>query len=632
MLTRIAKFSAHIAIVFCAFLLAYELRRALPLSWWFEHPDASRVFGWAALYAGAAGLIEIIARTEQGAWRFASAREAIALLRNMTLAILLFTVVIFFLDRGIRLPRTVLPLAWLLSFLMLVGLRLGWRLAYDRSLAASAFPAWWRRRRSDKTPLFVVGTLAEADRHIRHLIADAGSPYIPVAVLSPLAQEAGLRLHEIPCVGSPSRLERAIMGRRSSEDSSPAAVLFLGDPASEYGLSMSLIGRLRQSGHPLLRPTAIKYLEDDERSAGSRLQEIRLEEFLPRAPVALDPEPLRGLVGGKRVLVTGAGGSIGSELCRQLAMLGCSHLSLVDHSEFLLFGIDREIESAAAEMSHRALLADVRNLQRLNEVFKAERPDLVFHAAALKHVAMVESNPGEGVLTNVFGTSNVLEAAAESGVQQVVLISTDKAVAPTSIMGATKRIAETLLELRSYHPTRVCAVRFGNVLGSAGSVIPIFQRQIAEGGPITVTHPDVNRYFMTIPEAVQLVLHSTALSATGDADKARKFLLEMGETVKIVDLARQMIALSGRAEDEIEIRFTGLKPGEKLTEVLFDENEDITPCSEGIMEIQAPTAEMRLTADSLGKLKDTALAGDEEAVKAMVRSLVAEIRCGPKAA
>ncbi|HYD28110.1 nucleoside-diphosphate sugar epimerase/dehydratase [Brevundimonas sp.] len=632
MLTRTAKFGAHIVTVFCAFLIAYELRRALPLSWWVEHPDASRVFGWAALYAGAAGLVEIISRTEHGAWRFTSAREAIALLRNMTLTVLLFTVLIFFLDRGIRLPRSVLPLAWLLSFLMLVGLRLGWRLFYDRSLAASAFPAWWRRSPSDKIPLLVVGTLAESDRHIRHLLTDAASPYRPVAILSPVKQESGLRLHDIPCVGSPARLERTIPSRRSSDGSTPAAVLFLADPVTDFQLSMNLIGRLRQAGHPLLRPMSIKFLEDEEKSTGSRLQEIRLEEFLPRAPVSLNPEPLRALVAGRRILVTGAGGSIGSELCRQLATLGCAHLTLVDHSEFLLFGIDREIERIGPQVTHRALLADVRDLSRLTDVFQRERPDLVFHAAALKHVAMVEDNPAEGVLTNVFGTWNVLQAAVGCGVKQMVLISTDKAVAPTSIMGATKRIAETLLELQSYYPTRVCAVRFGNVLGSAGSVIPIFQRQIAEGGPLTVTDPEVNRYFMTIPEAVQLVLHSTALCTGGDERKARKFLLEMGETVKIVDLARQMIALSGRAEGEIEIQFTGLKPGEKLTEVLFEENEEITPCSEGIMEIQAPTSETKLTISALERLRDASLAGDDEVVKAMVRSIIADFRAETAAA
>jgi len=286
------------------------------------------------------------------------------------------------------------------------------------------------------------------------------------------------------------------------------------------------------------------------------------------------------------VLVTGAGGSIGSELCRQLLALGCAHLSMVDHSEFLLFEIDRELERTRTNVSRRAVLANVRDAGRVNEVIRCERPDIVFHAAALKHVALVENNPAEGVQTNVLGTWNVIQAAMAHDVAQFVLISTDKAVAPSSVMGATKRIAESLLDLAPDGHTRMTAVRFGNVLGSAGSVVPIFRDQIARGGPVTVTHPDVNRFFMTIPEAVQLVLHSTAISTAAAAAGPRKFLLEMGESVKIADLARQMIELSGKTPDvDIMIEFTGLKPGEKLAEVLSDDGEEVRSCVEGITEL-----------------------------------------------
>ncbi len=352
----------------------------------------------------------------------------------------------------------------------------------------------------------------------------------------------------------------------------PHAIVFLDDPIQAYGLSTERIGELRRAGHRLLKPQNLGEITGTS-GPSHRLEEIPLEDFLPRKPIALDPAPVRALVAGRRVLVTGAGGSIGSELCRQLLALGCAHLSMVDHSEFLLFEIDRELAGTRGDGSRSAILANVRDTDRIAEVVGSEQPDIIFHAAALKHVALVENNPAEGVLTNVLGTWNVIQAAVAHDVAQFVLISTDKAVAPTNVMGATKRIAETLLQFAPSGKTRMTAVRFGNVLGSAGSVVPIFREQIARGGPVTVTHPDVNRFFMTIPEAVQLVLHSTAVSNAMENLGPRKFLLEMGNSVKIVDLARQMIELSGKVPDvDIMIKFSGLKTGEKLSEALFDDD------------------------------------------------------------
>ncbi|WP_292068076.1 polysaccharide biosynthesis protein [Brevundimonas sp. UBA7664] len=606
-MNRAAKFVTHLVLVFCAFLLAYELRRALPVVWWFESPDALRVLRWGALYAGIAGLVEIVSQTERGAWRFISAREAMALLRNMTLTAILFVLTIFFLDRGVQLPRSVLPLAWLLSFLLLVGVRLAWRLAHDRSLAVSMLPSWWRPRSGTGTPLLIVGSMAEAERHVRHFLGDPAAPYWPVAVVTPHRQEQGLQLHGTPCVGSPDRLESLIDARFRDARVKPA-ILFVDDPVGEFGISAERIGRLRRAGVALLRPQPIADMDDGD--VGSRLREIALEEFLPRTPVSLDPAPIRALVAGKRVLVTGAGGSIGSEIARQMASLGCAHLTMLDHSEFLLFEIDRELGGVKTAMTRRAVLANVRDEARVREVFEQERPDLVFHAAALKHVSLVENNPAEGVLTNVYGTWNVVRAATSAKAEQFVLISTDKAVDPANVMGATKRIAETLLEMAPDSETRLSTVRFGNVLGSAGSVVPIFRDQIARGGPVTVTHPDVNRYFMTIPEAVQLVLHSTAFKAGRADDGPSKFLLEMGEPVKIADLARQMIELSGRTPDvDIKIEFTGLKAGEKIAEELADAGEDARPCIDGILEVTAGGRICGLDTDRLQDLIALAQSG-----------------------
>ncbi len=579
-----AKFGLHIGLLFLGFVLAYELRRALPAAWWFTNPDAIRVVGWAALYALIGAGTEIVFQSERSAWRFASMRDVVGLVRNVTVTTSLFLGLIFFLDRGVQLPRSVLPLAWLVSLALLVGLRMVWRLPYDPGLAAHFLPSWWRRPTPDRIPMLIVGPMAAVDRQLRMLQGDPNSQYQPVGVISPHPEEVGLRLHGVPFVGELSTWSSSLSGL-TARGGTPHAIVFLEDPVQAYGFSTERIGELRRFKHKLLKPQNLAEIDGAQGSV-EVLREIPLEDFLPRQPIALDAAPIRGLLAGRRALVTGAGGSIGSEICRQLVALGCTHLSMVDHSEFLLFEIDRELAEIGSSLDRRAILANVRDADRISEIVRVERPDIIFHAAALKHVALVEKNPAEGVLTNVLGTWNVIQAALAHKVAQFVLISTDKAVAPTNVMGATKRIAEALLDLAPKGETRITAVRFGNVLGSAGSVVPIFRDQIARGGPVTVTHPEVNRFFMTIPEAVQLVLHSAAIGASGTSKGPRKFLLEMGRSVRIVDLARQMIELSGQIpEVDIKIEFTGLKPGEKLAEILSDTGEEVLPCVDGIMEL-----------------------------------------------
>ncbi|MDI1325523.1 MAG: nucleoside-diphosphate sugar epimerase/dehydratase [Brevundimonas sp.] len=577
----VAKFGLHVGLLFLGFILAYELRRPLPIIWWTTHPDALRVIGWAGLYALIGAGVELIFQSERSAWRFASMREVVGLVRNVTVTTGLFLGVIFFLDRGVQLPRSILPLTWLVNLALLVGSRMIWRLPHDPGLVAHFLPSWWPRPSTDRTPLLIVGPMAAVDRQLRLIQGDPDSPYQPVGVITPHPEEVGLRLHGVPFIGDLATWLPAHSGL-TTRGARPHAIVFLDDPVQAYGFSTERIGELHRAGHTLLKPQTLTEIGGAPGTI-NLLKEIPLEDFLARKVIYLDPAPIHDLVAGRRVLVTGAGGSIGSELCRQLLALGCAHLSMVDHSEFLLFEIDRELEGPA---SRRAILANVRDADRIADVVRTERPDIIFHAAALKHVALVENNPAEGVLTNVLGTWNVIKAAVANQVNQFVLISTDKAVAPTNVMGATKRIAEALLELAPKGATRMAAVRFGNVLGSAGSVVPIFRDQIARGGPVTVTHPEVNRFFMTIPEAVQLVLHSAAIGTGARAGEPRKFLLEMGEPVKIADLARQMIELSGKIPGkDVVIEFSGLKPGEKLSEVLSDEGEDVRTCIEGIMEL-----------------------------------------------
>ena len=315
---------------------------------------------------------------------------------------------------------------------------------------------------------------------------------------------------------------------------------------------------------------------------------MAIEDLLNRAQVPLDREGMARLVQGRRVLVTGAGGSIGSELARQAAALGPQTLVLLDNGEFALWQIDLELGEGNPDVPRRAVLADIRDEARIRAVFEDAQPELVFHAAALKHVPMVEGNPAEGLLTNAVGTRIVADAARAAGALAMVVISTDKAVNPSSVMGATKRLAEMYCQgldmtaRRGGGGMRCITVRFGNVLGSTGSVVPLFQRQLARGGPLTVTHPDMQRYFMTVREAVGLVLQASVVGVGEGAPELLRdggiFVLDMGEPVKIVDLARQMIRLAGlRPEIDVGIRFTGLRPGEKLTEELFHGREPPLP-------------------------------------------------------
>lgn len=616
------KYILHTLVHFCAFMLAYELRRALPIGWWFSDPDALRVIGWSTVFAVTGAVVEAVFQTERAAWRFASLRDVVALVRNVTITVSLFVVAIFIVDRGMELPRSVLPLAWLLTIVLLVSMRLAFRLPRDRSILDQLLPSWWRPRVSDRTPLLLAGNMEAADRQIRHMLADPAAAYHPVGILTPETDHGGARLHGVPWLGALANWRRA----RSAATEPPSAILFLADPVRDLKLSAEQIGEMRSSGFRLLRTQLLTELAEGGGGVSPTLREIPLEEFLPRQPLSLGFGAVRELIAGKRVLVTGGGGSIGSEIARQLVRLGCGRLIIVDHSEYQLFQICREL-GGSGPAGVRAVLGDVRDADRMREVMREERPELVFHAAALKHVGLVEDNPVEGVRTNVIGTWNVMSAAAEAGTNQFVLISTDKAAAPTTIMGVSKRIAEALLELTPPGPTRFSAVRFGNVLGSAGSVVPIFQEQIARGGPVTVTHPDVERFFMTIPEAVQLVLHSTALNGAREGAGHSKFLLEMGEPVKIVELARQMIQLSGKVPDvDVKIKFTGLKPGEKLSEVLSDDGEEVHPCAEGILEVRSAGRGPGFNHDSLKALIAVASRGDVQEVTLAVGRAIDEIR------
>jgi O-antigen biosynthesis protein WbqV len=370
---------------------------------------------------------------------------------------------------------------------------------------------------------------------------------------------------------------------------------------------------------------------------GLELRPIAIEDLLGRPQTVLDRPAMRALCAGRRVLVTGAGGSIGSELVRQISDFGPARLALLDSSEYQLYEIDLELARRHAQLPRAALLADVRDARRVNALLAAERPEIVFHAAALKHVPMVEAHPDEGVLTNAIGTRIVADACVKHGVGAMVVISTDKAVNPSSVMGASKRLAEQYCQAldlaEAKKPaggasTHFVVVRFGNVLGSTGSVVPLFQKQLAEGGPLTVTHPEVDRYFMTVREAVELVLMASAAGAADRRFSGKVFVLDMGAPVKIVELARQMIRLAGKTPGrDIKIAFTGLRPGEKLREELLHAQEDLVPTDAKAILLASPrTSDLKLLARAFDELERHARAGATPEALALLKHLVPEYR------
>jgi O-antigen biosynthesis protein WbqV len=579
------------------------------------------------LYAGLAGGLTVLFRRELSPWRYVSIPDVMVLVRIALLTVGVFLLWVFVLDRARGLPRSTLFMAPLLQMVGSMGVRIMRRALHERALESFSPLKTLGDRGAQQPSLLLIGPTSAADTYLRDVARSHDRTYSPVGIIGMDARDVGQQVRGVCIIESLENLDAALADLRRW-NRYPRAILFLEEPGRLKGLTAEQLGRLKTDGIRLLRLPSIVELAQHDGVTLLPMREINIEELLAREPIELDRNAIGNLIRGRRVLITGAGGSIGGELCRQVASFNCAHLSLLDFSETALFEIEREMSETFPHIPHKAVLCDVGNATRVNRAFAIEHPDLVFHAAALKHVSMVERHPCEGVLTNVIGTWNVAEASKACNAGQMVLISTDKAVDPTNVMGATKRLAESVIQGQQTlgKGTRFSAVRFGNVLGSAGSVVPIFKSQIERGGPVTVTHPDMERFFMTIPEASQLVLHATATCAEGEGHEARLFLLEMGEPVRIMDLARQMIALSGRNPGKgIEIDITGLRPGEKLTEALLDETERSLPCAPKVLEVVS-NASLRINATHIAELESLASRGDVEAVRPALFELVAQVR------
>ncbi|HTW52239.1 MAG TPA: nucleoside-diphosphate sugar epimerase/dehydratase [Stellaceae bacterium] len=606
--------------------------------------EPQMTLAYGATFTAVAGIVFLLTGLYRGIWRYASLPDLFNITKAATLTVLIALPVMFIFTRLATLPRSTLLIDWLVLIVFLGGPRLGYRLFKDRGLDH----VFERSSVPQAVPVLLISSRDGADTFIRETLRDRQGVYRVVGVLSDTRSRVGREIYGVPVLGLIDDLE-AVVAQLARRRNRPQKLIVTAQ-ALDGTAMRELLERADALAIPLARLPRATELRQGLDEAGT-IEPIAIEDLLGRPQAVLDREAMAKLVRDRRILVTGAGGTIGSELSRQLAALEPARLILVDNSEHLLYSIDIELRERFPGLAVRPLLGDVRDRSRVAEMLAAERPEVVFHAAALKHVPMVELNPVEGVLTNVVGSRNVAEAARAHGVRLVVQISTDKAVNPTSVMGATKRLAEAVCQALDLDEaerqrrgrgkaqaggTRFVTVRFGNVLGSTGSVVPLFTRQLAAGGPLTVTHPDVTRFFMTVREAVELVLEASATAAhdetaNGSGSRGKIYVLDMGEPVRIVDLAQQMIRLAGRVPGEdVMIEYIGLRPGEKLHEELFHDAEAAIPTANPALRLAAPrTADYAILARSIDELEAEARAAHEDRVLDILQRLVPEYRREP---
>jgi FlaA1/EpsC-like NDP-sugar epimerase len=544
----------------------------------------------------------------RGSWRHVSLSDLVTLSIAVTLSSLLFVATLFLTGHLLGMPRSVLALDWVLLIFLSGGVRFATRCAREGQL--SGRPAKGKRT-------FLIGAGEAAERFLRQSLHDGRGSMCFVGLLDDDPRTHGVSLHGVPVIGSIEGLGELASRHR-------VELLVIAIPSATGEQIRRIVGLCAEAGIEFKILPSLQELVDGRAEVG-QLRNVQIDDLLGREPIHLDLERVERDLALKTVLVTGGAGSIGSELARQIAGFCPARLVLFEQAESLLYFIHLELCKTYPGLEIIPLIGDITDADRLEFVFATYRPQYIFHAAAYKHVPMMEANVGEAVRNNVLGTLRVVECAARHRAEKFVLISTDKAVNPSSIMGATKRLAEQIvLGWRGPHQsvTDFRAVRFGNVLGSDGSVIPLFKKQLAAGGPLTVTHPDVRRYFMTIPEAVQLVLQASALPEAA----GRISMLDMGEPIRILDLAEQLIRLSGLVPyRDVDIVFTGLRPGEKLHEELMSTLESSLPTVvEKIRIVQTDgAASVRLETELRHLLSATA-SGCRDAVVQELRALVPE--------
>ncbi len=539
----------------------------------------------------------------RGVWRFSSLPDLMCISKVVLAGVFCIAFSFFLYNRMEDLPRSVLPIYFFLLLVFLSVPRFFYRFWKERVL----------KEGSGKKAL-IVGAGAAGEMLARDLQSDPNSGYVAVAFVDDDPRKRKRNIRGLRVVGDISAIPRFV--ERLELD-----VVLIAIPSANDKQMQRIVELCEACNVSFQTLPSVKELLSNTVTRGN-LRNVSIEDILGREPIQLDWEKIKANLQGKKILVTGGGGSIGSELCKQLARVNPGKLIVFDQSEFNLYRVDAELGQAYPDLDIRAVLGDVSDRVAVQRMLEGCRPDVIFHAAAYKHVPLLENQIREAVHNNVLGTKILAEQAIKAGISRFILISTDKAVNPTNVMGATKRAAEILCQnISDVNQTSFTTVRFGNVLDSAGSVVPLFRKQIHAGGPVTVTHPEISRYFMTIPEACQLIMKAETIGKGGEV-----FVLDMGEPIKIQYLAEQMIRLSGkRPGEDIEIAFIGLRPGEKLHEELFHPHEQLIETGyKKLLLAKARCNDGKIWAGQIEALVKECVEGSEEGILAKLKDLVPE--------
>jgi FlaA1/EpsC-like NDP-sugar epimerase len=529
---------------------------AVYLSYWFIHPNVLNKIPTTVIISSITLLCShhifaAIYKLYNKAWEYASIGELKQIFKAITLSIIVTAIVQQIINHDIYVR--ILAIAWMLHLLLIGGSRFVWRMFRDTYITKAA----------DKKRTLIIGAGSAGTMVVRQLQHNKEADLYPIAFVDDDRNKQKLEIYNVPVVGTTNYIREIV------EDNDIEHII-IAIPSLNRGQINEIFEKCRKTK---AKTQIVPMLEDllDGKLSVNEFRDVQVEDLLGREPIKLDDAGIGEKITGKTILVTGAGGSIGSEICRQVMKYRPAKIVLLGHGENSIYNIEMEMRVTYKDsVEITTEIADIQDRHKIFEIIEKHQPYIVYHAAAHKHVPLMERNPEEAVKNNIFGTKNVAEAADTFKVNTFVMVSTDKAVNPTNVMGATKRFAEMLVQHMASVSTgtRFVAVRFGNVLGSRGSVIPLFKKQIQKGGPVTVTHPDMIRYFMTIPEASRLVIQAGTLARGGEL-----FVLDMGDPVKIVDLAKNLITLSGYSVEEVGIEFTGLRPGEKMYEELLNEGE-----------------------------------------------------------
>ena len=615
-------FTHDVVITFVAFIASLYLR----VGELFIYYSQEFILTGATAITLIAAAVYFLSGLYRGVWRYASLNDLLAIVRAVTITTLIFILILFLWQRLTDMPRSLPIINWFILIALLGGPRFLYRLLKDRRFDFTL------QSSSQRIPVLLAGAEDGAELFIRDMARTSDANYEVVGIIAEQSSRVGRNIHGIEVLGTTHDIESVIKNLQSRGTAPQRLIL-----TKDYFEGTTVRALLDQATNLGMTMARLPRLTDFKSGLEDRIdvRPIAIEDLLGRPQKVLDREAMHNLIAGRRILVTGAGGSIGSELVRQICGFQPSVITLLDNSEFNLYSIDMEVSQQWPQLERNAVLADVRDRDQTKRLFAAVKPELVFHAAALKHVPLVEAHPLEGAMTNVIGTANVATACRENSVAAMVQISTDKAVNPTSIMGATKRMAEALcqaldLTKQASSDTRFITVRFGNVLGSTGSVVPLFHQQLQDGGPLTVTDPQMTRYFMTVREAVELVLEASVLGYDDTEHQGKIFVLDMGEPVRILDLARQMIRLAGLKPDEdIKIEIIGQRPGEKLFEDMFHEQEQLVPTRyEGILLAAPRTVDIADIDQVLTDITAAYQHYDAEQVPDLIRRVVPEYQGG----